>query len=121
MTARPRSCPLCGGQIHAIASRCKHCKAELVAAPAVQGAPDHAVHAVATQSPRDAAPPGSSAWSRRWPLIAMALALLVIGASMGVLVERWLRAAESEELRRELPKNRPREVPDHMPGVPGLR
>jgi hypothetical protein len=53
----------------------------------------------------------------------MALALLVIGASIGVLMERWLRSQESKELRRERPGNRPREVPDRMPqpGVPGLR
>jgi hypothetical protein len=53
----------------------------------------------------------------------MALALLVIGASIGVLVERWLRSATSKELRRDAPGNRPREVPDPMPrpGLPGPR
>jgi hypothetical protein len=45
----------------------------------------------------------------------MALALLIIGASVGVLVERWLRSNDGGELRRRPPGNRPHEVPDRMP------
>jgi hypothetical protein len=125
MAVRTRHCPRCGGQIHAIASRCKHCKAELVAPPAAAQSDVARPQPVTTRSPPPghAALPAASAWSRRWPLIAVALALLVIGASVGVLVERWLRSQDSGELRRGTPGNRPREVPDRMPqpGLPGLR
>ena len=60
----------------------------------------------------------ASTWSRRWPLVVSAVALLAIGISIGVLAERWRQkrdrptvgAARHSELSRS-----PVMVPDHMP------
>lgn len=97
------SCPACGGQIHPIAGRCKHCKADLtrlraghapVAAPAaprpvlvaLTGSPPPVVTAPpvpAHVAPDDGAP---STWSTRWPLLVAALAIIAILASVALLI-----------------------------------
>jgi hypothetical protein len=218
------SCPLCGGEIHAIAGRCKHCKADLVdlreraarharaqamgatvppsprsrayTAPPVPRAPtqplgspsgvmaavpppapyeavgpgpehDHATTLVnqpgdeprpsgelrvspsaefrvpdypvpdyrppESSRPHGAPPPNGapyglgfaggrphrvSTWSRRWPLVVSAVALLAIGISIGVLAERWRRQAErggDSKARQSHVSRQPGMIPDHMP------
>lgn len=65
-----------------------------------------------------------SSWSRRWPLLVSAVALLAIGISVGVLAERWrqkkARAGSDPERHSSLSRS-PMQVPDHMPQplVPG--
>ena len=214
------SCPLCGGEIHAIAGRCKHCKADLVnlreraarharaqaigatvppmprpfahTAPppapraptqplgppstvmaaqpppaAYEGAGGELDHATTLVNPpgdeprpsaefrvpdyplsdypvpeyrppessgRHRAPPPNGApfglgfaggrphrvstWSRRWPLVVSAVALLAIGISIGVLAERWRRQAErggDSKARQSHVSRQPGMIPDHMP------
>jgi hypothetical protein len=115
-------CPACGGAIHAIASRCKHCKAPLAAAnaPASVAAPPPpapTVAAVVTTAP--------ASWSGRWPLVVAAVALLAIGVSLGVLLEQWRQSSTATP--RESPRaTTPRMVPDRMPAPelparPGVR
>jgi hypothetical protein len=65
-----------------------------------------------------------SSWSRRWPLLVSAVALLAIGISVGVLAERWrqkkARPQAAAERHSSLSRS-PMQVPDHMPQplVPG--
>jgi hypothetical protein len=211
-------CPLCGGDIHAIAGRCKHCKADLVdlreraarharahamgatvpppphvaasppprprgvTQPPVTGPmprlpvtgppPEHAgngafgpppPHATGPQAAESADPmpsPGYSSpdlgapeyrppdqstayrrhgpppngtpayglrasrphrvstWSRRWPLVVSAVALLAIGISIGVLAERWRRQADGRaesRPRQSHVSRQPNMIPDRMP------
>jgi hypothetical protein len=213
-------CPLCGGDIHAIAGRCKHCKADLVdlreraarharahamgatvpppphvaasppprprgvtqppvpttvtgpmpTIPVMAPPPEHAgngafgppprhptaphtAQAEPAQSPgysspelgapeyrppdrsayRHAAPPPNgtpayglrssrshrvSTWSRRWPLVVSAVALLAIGISIGVLAERWRRQGDGRaegRPRHSHVSRQPNMVPDRMP------
>lgn len=85
--------------MHAIASRCKHCKASLGTAPAVS------THA----------PQASTGWAVRWPAIAIGVALVAIGLSLGMLVERW-RSAREQPAPDTRPRSvTPRAVPDRMP------
>lgn len=204
------SCPICRGEIHAIAGRCKHCKADLVelreraartaraqaigatvppprgfgffpsppparsitqplpslavppaaiepeiepptadafdrtladsAPPTVELPPPQIAPAPAARAPHpfapvppDGTPPfglgfagvrprRASTWSRRWPVLVSAVALLAIGISIGVLAERWRQGQTRGEARRASPVSRsPAMVPDHMPQplVPG--
>lgn len=177
-------CPVCRGEIHAIAGRCKHCKADLVdlrerasraaraqaigavvppppqrppapaaavqitpptaAAPAppppvVESAPATWVDApppamssgtppmgtpevappavdVWQQSYTMAPPPARSSWSRRWPLVVSAVALLAIGISIGMLAERWRQGhGGTDDGRIKNASTRPHQVPDNMP------
>jgi hypothetical protein len=172
-------CPVCRGEIHAIAGRCKHCKADLVdlrerasraARAQAMGAvvppppPRPPMQMVATPvtppttmppPPMDAGaaaatwidapaptisagtpplgtpevpppvadtwqsyPPvaARSSWSRRWPLLVSAIALLAIGISIGMLAERWRHGKNgSEDGRVRNASTRPHQVPDHMP------
>lgn len=176
-------CPVCRGEIHAIAGRCKHCKADLVdlRERASRAARAHAMGAVVPPPPPrppamvaplqvtpptaaappppmpaetaaatwvDAPPPGMSSgtppmgtpevappvpgetwqpyaappplarssWSRRWPLVVSAVALLAIGTSLGMLFERWRHGrGGSEDGRVKNASTRPHQVPDHMP------
>ena len=112
----PRTaCPACGGQIHPIAGRCKHCKADLTrlrngAAPATPpaarpnlvalgGGNGHGANGAAAQ-PAPAAPspvvmiasaaeatvaPRAS-WSSRWPLLVAFIAVIAIVASIALLL-----------------------------------
>ena len=194
------SCPICRGEIHAIAGRCKHCKADLVdlrerasrmaraqaigatvpPVPHPQGPPtsqraatippappphregpitlqfaavqpDHAA-TIVDQPPDPPAPeyeyvpeyvpdpprtrlptqtgmhsyplgfagrpPRASTWSRRWPFVVSAVALLAIGISIGVLAERWRRDSDGRAqgpARQGRVTRSPSMVPDHMP------
>jgi hypothetical protein len=200
-------CPVCRGEIHAIAGRCKHCKADLVelreraaraarahamgavvppprppmpaapvqpapvqaatvqaatvqaatvqvtpptaaapppamevatpatststwvdaAPPTISGTPPMGTPEVAPSPPpalaepwqqmyAEAGPPGRSSWSRRWPLVVSAVALLAIGISIGMLAERWRHGRnEGEDGRVKSAATRPHQVPDHMP------
>src|SRR5688500_18638884 len=176
-------CPVCRGEIHAIAGRCKHCKADLVdirerasraaraqamgavvpplprppmmaavqvtpptaAAPPPQPPPPPVMEGAATwvdspppagtpprgtpevappqtadtwPQPYQAGPPphARSSWSRRWPLLVSAVALLAIGISIGMLAERWRHGqADSGDGRMKSASTRPHQVPDHMP------
>ncbi len=182
-------CPVCRGEIHAIAGRCKHCKADLVdlrerasraarahamgavvppppprppvqvatvqvtpptaaapppqpplmmespAAPTWVDAPPPAVvsgtppmgtpelppqppqPAEMWQSYSEASPPiARSSWSRRWPLVVSAVALLAIGISIGMLAERWRQGHSGDgDGRVRNASTRPHQVPDNMP------
>jgi hypothetical protein len=176
-------CPVCRGEIHAIAGRCKHCKADLVdlrerasrmaraqamgavvpplpprppVFAAVQVTPPTAaappppqpppvIEAAATwvdsppptgtppmgtpevpppqvadtwHEPYQAGPPphARSSWSRRWPLLVSAVALLAIGISIGMLAERWRQDhGGAGDGRVKSAATRPHQVPDHMP------
>jgi hypothetical protein len=186
MTPGLTQCPACGGDVHPIAGRCKHCKIDLVEyqenlkrearrqrantpapapapapvsapapAPAPQPVPQqvaqhksqpHADHRgqIAVQPPQQApvqprptthrAPPPSfghhgypaqqSMWSRRWPLIAGAIALLAIGVSAGILIEQARHGSKNDRDGKRSNRGRtPTLVPDTMPdpGTPGIR
>ena len=165
-------CPVCRGEIHAIAGRCKHCKADLVDLRnrAARAARAHAMGAVVPPPPMQVAqvpppqvmpppeaaqtwvdvPPEMSAgtppmgtpelppvmiapppmqetwrvpparrrttsWSRRWPLLVSAVALLAIGVSIGMLAERWRSGRTDGDGRVRNAATRPHQVPDHMP------
>ncbi|HEU5058619.1 MAG TPA: hypothetical protein VFU21_18930 [Kofleriaceae bacterium] len=176
-------CPVCRGEIHAIAGRCKHCKADLVdlRERASRAARAQALGAVVPPPPRppaaaiqvtpptaaappppmpepaatwvDTSPPAMSAgtppmgtpevgaptaepwpqpyqepyaagpppharstWSRRWPLVVSAVALLAIGISIGMLAERWRQGhGGPADGRLKSASTRPHQVPDHMP------
>lgn len=68
-----RACPACGGKVHAIARRCKHCRAEL---PAHVRSAEPA-HVRAPQPERS-----------RGPMWAVGAGLLAAGVIAGVLVAR---------------------------------
>ena len=108
-------CPLCGGLIHPIAGRCKHCKQDLAAhrgarAPAAAplpplagnaGAPVMALPAADSQPilpPRPTArsvteqPEPRRAW-RSWPVYVIILAALAIVGALGVMV--WPQSSEA--------------------------
>ena len=180
-------CPVCRGEIHAIAGRCKHCKADLVdlrerasraaraqamgaVVPPLPPRPPMAMAAVQVTPPTAAAPPpeqpppvmesaatwvdspppaissgtpprgtpevpppqmaeawptpyqagppplARSSWSRRWPLMVSAVALLAIGISIGMLAERWRQGQSSAgDGRMKSASTSPHQVPDHMP------
>jgi hypothetical protein len=107
-------CPLCGGLIHPIAGRCKHCKADLGAyraarpaasapLPALQpgatagnGAPGAVAHAVAMPPAAQAVlpprpgraatgPRAGSAW-RSWPVVVIVVATMAIVAAVVLMV-----------------------------------
>jgi len=200
------ACPVCRGEIHAIAGRCKHCKADLVelreqaarmaraqamgavvpppqqpaspapamyrwtgapAAPPPQDAssaaagaptiPDAPPQQAPAAPPPVAAPPQHpppqqhppaapsagrvpglppalvsppaagepwagaprarrASWSRRWPLVVSAVALLAIGVSIGMLAERW-RSQKSDDGdgHTRNASVQPHRIPDPMP------
>jgi hypothetical protein len=59
-----------------------------------------------------------STWSRRWPLVVSAVALLAIGISIGVLAERWRRQADGRaegRPRHSHVSRQPNMIPDRMP------
>ena len=59
-----------------------------------------------------------STWSRRWPFVVSAVALLAIGISIGVLAERWRRHTEARgegRPRTSQVSRQPEMIPDHMP------
>jgi hypothetical protein len=128
-------CPLCGGLIHPIAGRCKHCKADLgtyrAARPAASaplpalhptatagnGASGPVAHAVAmpaaAQGARSPQPgraatgqPAGSAW-RSWPVVVIVVAMMAIVAAVVLMV--W--PVTHGEAGRSLP---PPPAPEHM-------
>jgi hypothetical protein len=136
-------CPACGGQVHQIASKCKHCKADLLALREQAEQAARAQQAQLRQTNRAVAPPppargqqraptspvadgGSqpnpipqvvyaqpSGWSRRWPIAVSAVAVVAIIASLVVL----LRDGDDDDGR--LPDRAggtsPHMIPDEMP------
>ncbi len=77
------TCPTCGAAVHALAGRCKCCKADLVSARAkasIAAARPATTPSIPNDSPR----------KQRWPLIVAMFSLLVIGTSVGILIERSL-------------------------------
>jgi hypothetical protein len=104
-------CPLCGGLVHPIAGRCKHCKADLSAYraarpaasaplpalhPTPSGAPGPTAHAVAmppaaqavlpSRPPRASTPRAAgSAW-RSWPAVVIVVAMMAIVAAVVLMV-----------------------------------
>ena len=129
-------CPLCGGLIHPIAGRCKHCKADLSAyrsarpaasAPlpplhpaatagnGVSGPIAHAVamppaaQAVLPPRPRRASTgrPAGSAW-RSWPVVVIVVAMMAIVAAVVLMVWPITRGAAG---KRPLP---PPPAPERM-------
>ncbi|HEY1553535.1 MAG TPA: hypothetical protein VGF94_01815 [Kofleriaceae bacterium] len=79
-------CPLCGGLIHPIAGRCKHCKQDLTELRAYSNG--HARVAVVPPRPRpptgDVAP-RASIW-RYWPIAVIVLAVVVMLGAVALLV-----------------------------------
>jgi hypothetical protein len=180
-------CPICRGEIHAVAGRCKHCKTDLVelreramraaraqamgatVPPRPMSPPPPTMSSPPSPSPQHqaipapfplsplhtdveapqpqpqpqpqndtmAAPPPPqwgeppayfgpevvsvrqqpSAWSRRWPMVVSAVALLAIGVSLGMLAERWRTGGSRSngDGRMRNASTTPRMVPDHMP------
>jgi hypothetical protein len=127
-------CPLCGGLIHPVAGRCKHCKEDLTSfrsgrpqaaavLPALMGNGKSNGHIVAPipvakeasqpiLPPREsmsmtAAQDRPSAW-RRWPVVVMVLAAVAIVGAVVVMV--WLPPSSGEH-SRALP---PPPAPEHM-------
>jgi len=100
-------CPLCGGLVHPIAGRCKHCKqdlAELRAArrepaarlPALNGKAGKNGHAPAIAMPpvaREAPERRESMW-RHWPIAVIAIAGLLLIGAVALLV--WPQSAPPE-------------------------
>jgi hypothetical protein len=79
-------------------------------APSPHGTPPYGL-GFAGMRPRRA-----STWSRRWPLVVSAVALLAIGISIGVLAERWRQHSAGRAAARHSQLSRsPVAVPDHMP------
>lgn len=104
-------CQVCGGPIHPLAGRCKHCKADL---STQRNAEAQARRRAATPIPaplpaqpsseptkrpidRAASQPAPMAgvyvqqpagWKRRWPIAVGAIALVAISVSGGILIER---------------------------------
>jgi hypothetical protein len=107
-------CPLCGGLIHPIAGKCKHCKADLSAyratrpaanaplpalhpaATAGNGPPAPIAHAVVMPPTQAVLPPrpttrvptaqaAGSAW-RSWPVVVIVVAMMAIVAAVVLMV-----------------------------------
>jgi hypothetical protein len=84
------ACPECGGDVHKIARRCKHCGADLQAAqPAPAPAPIKAAPA-APAAPVQAAPDAPSAppQNRKLLIAGAAVMIFAVGMAAGILVER---------------------------------
>jgi len=128
-------CPLCGGLVHPIAGRCKHCKQDLtqfrgtrphaavplpalVAPPAPTPVP---VAIVVTEASQPVLPPRvtaqsvavadrRSAW-RSWPSMVIALAIVAIVAAIAIMV--W--PDRSNDAKKALP---PPPAPERMDTSP---
>jgi hypothetical protein len=133
------SCPACGGPLHPIAGRCKHCRTDLVAmrdawrqrarrvapvgwpgvdgsAPAVAASPAAIPAAPSPLGAIHSAPPHHAERgfiARRWPLLVTLVALTAIAVSLGVLVGDDRPAAAATPLRG--PGAAPGLLPDPMP------
>ena len=89
-----RACPSCGGDVHPIAGRCKHCKADLVgshraetapiALPAITVAASNPE--VALLPPRPAEPVASTVTrAARWPIAVIVVSILATGVAIAAL------------------------------------
>lgn len=104
-------CPCCGGQVHPIAGRCKHCK-EIIA-PSVGsvraggGKPPLLAALGVARPPVDAsgAAQGTTAASliRGWPMIAIGVATLAIAAALVLLL--WPRHPDGARRGTRAPSN----------------
>ena len=95
-------CPLCGGLIHPVAGRCKHCKQDLTAhragKPAAATALPALVAAAAAEPVRQVLPPRPTGTSlaaqpepkgsllRNWPLLVIVLAATAIVGALVIMV-----------------------------------
>lgn len=135
-------CPHCGGLIHPIAGKCKHCKADLssfraarpaanaplpaLGAPALpNGHPPHAAvaHAVplpvAAQTILPPRPTGAetvpaSAW-RSWPVVVIVVAMLAIVAAVVIMV--WPAGHSAAGKRALQPPPAPERMDTQTPPV----
>jgi hypothetical protein len=134
-------CPACGGPVHPIAGRCKHCKTDLVKLreayaqaqrSALMGVPQRPVAPPgAPQPPPGVQPPApaplpqataagyqaygapaGSPWVRRWPLIVGGAAVLVIAISLVVLFRGHSASADSPNTTGT--SRSPHPIPDDM-------
>ena len=82
-------CPACGGLIHPVAGRCKHCKQDVAALRAGGPRPELAI-VLPRPPPRPLVtpPPEPSIW-RHWPIAVMVLAVVAILLALAVLA--WPR------------------------------
>lgn len=149
-SSRTTRCPACGGEVHAIAGRCKHCKHDLVQFRAQQALAAQAPQVQQVQQPQPQAraprpvpvngtppvgvaptqrPPAMhqapypvAAPRRRWPLWVGGAALFLLGLSAGVMIERWRTPdAEAAATSEVSPAaSSPRLVPDSIPTDPIL-
>ena len=87
------TCPSCGGDVHPIAGRCKHCKADLIGshrhATAVVALP---TIAAASGDPAPILPPRPpdpvslvAARSARWPIAVIVVSILATGVALAVM------------------------------------
>ncbi len=105
-------CQVCGGSIHPLAGRCKHCKADLskqrdaeararraaAATPVPTTTPASSPQPAKAPTPRASSQPApmpggyhhqpAVGWRRRWPIAVAAVALVAISFSAGMLIER---------------------------------
>src|SRR3954467_7054898 len=140
-------CPLCGGLVHPIAGRCKHCKADLStyrAARPAASAPLPALHPAATTGngapgpiapavamppaaqtvlpPRPRRPstgrPAGSAW-RSWPVVVIVVAMMAIVAAVVLMVWPPTRGGPGKRPRRPppAPERRDTQPPPVTPKV----
>ena len=133
-------CPLCGGLIHPIAGRCKHCKADLTsyraARPAAaaplpalgqpspaNGHPGHggplpaAAHAVLPPRPTAAgttARPTGRAW-RSWPVLVIVLATVAIVAAAVLMV--WPAGHRRDSKKALQPPPAPERMDTQTPAI----
>lgn len=151
------ACPACGGAVHRIAGRCKHCKIDLASwrssrlpgatglgagtaparadgtpHPSAAAGPAAANHGLVKPQAWVAPPaisPAPSSWHRRWPMVAIGIAIIAIAASLFLLLrDRDKPAARSSATSRsaghvpEAPTDRfgmPNTMP--APGGPSAR
>lgn len=99
-------CPFCGGPLHPIAGRCKHCKQDLAAhpsralpmngnappmspgLPALAALPSRAAKAVALGAPPPYVAPraGGAGWLRNWPLLVILVAVVGMVVALVLLI-----------------------------------